>query len=132
MKIISVSACRDAFSYEPVSNEYLHTYPSTEESAVRCQKAISDYENWFKREKGVSLVKMVVIDIDDKSNQITIDVNKELRKELKTRTVVNPEALLAREARLYEKQKPSKIERLLVQAAPVGVQADYDWTEPNA
>lgn len=126
MKIISISACRDLFTYDALSQELLHSF-SQADAADRVKRNVTDYEQWFKRAEA-SLVKILVIDFNETTGQVAVEVNKELRRELKKRTIVNPSAALVREARTLGKKRPQVIDGEVVASytQPGSVQAIFD------
>ena len=126
MKIISISVCRDLFTYDALSQEVLHNH-SQANAADRVKQSITDYENWFKRAEA-SLVKILVIDFNETTGQVVVEVNKELRRELKKRTIVNPSAALVREARTLGKKRPQVIDGEVAVSSiqPSIVQAIFD------
>ena len=104
MEIVLVQACADKYSHTPLVPQYYRLegdFPK-QDLASTVQHAKSMFAA-----KRYSAMKLLHLDVDWETNQVHILENLDVKNEIKKKTIINPEALAAKEARKAKKLKPA-------------------------
>jgi len=130
MEIVLVQACTDKYSHTPLAPQYYRFEGdfSKQDLASTVQHAKSMFAA-----KRYSAMKLLHLDVDWETNQVHILENLDVKNEIKKKTIINPEALAAKEARKGKKLKaapsffnnssPNNIQAILDEIADLPVSA---------
>ena len=102
MEIVLIQACADKYSHTPLVPQYYRFEGdfSKQDLASTVQHAKSMFAA-----KRYSAMKLLHLDVDWETNQVHILENLDVKNEIKKKTIINPEALAAKEARKAKKLK---------------------------
>lgn len=125
MEIVLVQACADKYSHTPLVPLYYRFEGdfSKQDLASTVQHAKSMFAA-----KHYSAMKLLHLDVDWETNQVHILENLDVKNEIKKKTIINPEALAAKEAR--KTKKLTAAPKLYSNAPPINIQDILD--EMNA
>lgn len=100
MEIVLIQACADKYSHTPLVPQYYRFEGdfSKQDLASLVQHAKSMFAA-----KRYSAMKLLHLDVDWETNQVHILENLDVKNEIKKKTIINPEALAAKEARKAKK-----------------------------
>ena len=121
MEIVLVQACADKYSHTPLVPQYYRFEGdfSKQDLASTVQHAKSMFAA-----KRYSAMKLLHLDVDWETNQVHILENLDVKNEIKKKTIINPEALAAKEARRAKKLKDAP--RFFNDSSPNNIQAILD------
>ncbi len=97
MKVLVISTCSDPFSHTPMKVSCARTGLDCSENDLR--RYVKDYGDALKTGQ-FSRIHIHLIDVNPETGEVSVEINRVGENPLKTKKVINPDAMAVREARL--------------------------------
>lgn len=121
MEIVLVQACADKYSHTPLVPQY---YRFEGDFSKQDLASTVEHAKSMFAAKRYSAMKLLHLDVDWETNQVHILENLDVKNEIKKKTIINPEALAAKEARKANKLKTTS--KFFSSPPPLNIQAILD------
>lgn len=118
MEIVLIQACADKYSHTPLVPQYYRL--EGDFSKQDLASTVKHAKSMFAA-KRYSAMKLLHLNVDWETNQVHILENLDVKNEIKKKTIINPEALAAKEARKAKKPK-----NFFSSPPPINIQAILD------